>query len=223
MQRIATARELLAVPVCENGEPMVNLAQLDAPNLLLKYEQQDMRPYCGEEMWARAGVADRLSGVLDELRSSELGLQLVYAYRHPEIQEKYFNRRLAVVRRQYDLPEEELIERAHLFSAYPLVAGHPTGGAVDVKLLDKSGASLDFGTEISDFTRPELIPTFCEGLTKQQKENRGLLLNIMCSAGFAPFLGEWWHFSYGDREWAWYCGKKRAIYAQVKFAPNPCT
>lgn len=36
----------------------------------------------------------------------------------------------------------------------------------------------------------------------QQKENRFLLQDLMLLVGFAPYYGEWWHFSYGDREWA---------------------
>jgi D-alanyl-D-alanine dipeptidase len=38
----------------------------------------------------------------------------------------------------------------------------------------------------------------------------------MTSVGFAPFDGEWWHFSYGDREWAYFYKKKNALYGQIK-------
>ncbi|QQR69366.1 MAG: hypothetical protein IPI58_01405 [Alphaproteobacteria bacterium] len=46
----------------------------------------------------------------------------------------------------------------------------------------------------------------------------------MTSVGFAPFDGEWWHFSYGDREWAKYYGRSHAIYSQIAFSstPSPC-
>jgi D-alanyl-D-alanine dipeptidase len=34
--------------------------------------------------------------------------------------------------------------------------------------------------------------------------------------GLAPFDGEWWHFSYGDREWAkYYEEEAAAIYDQT--------
>ncbi|HCM84235.1 MAG TPA: hypothetical protein DIS76_06675, partial [Rhodospirillaceae bacterium] len=131
----------------------------------------------------------------------------------------YFNRRRAEIARDNALDDNALTEHTHMFCAYPPVAGHPTGGAVDVKLLDKAGQPLDFGTEISDFTKADLIPTFCEGLTRTQRENRGLLLDIMCQAGFAPFLGEWWHFSYGDREWSWWNRQKTALYQPLDFRP----
>lgn len=43
-----------------------------------------------------------------------------------------------------------------------------------------------------------------------------LLRDCMLTAGFAPYDGEWWHFSYGERDWAHYYKKPNAIYGQVK-------
>jgi D-alanyl-D-alanine dipeptidase len=37
----------------------------------------------------------------------------------------------------------------------------------------------------------------------------------MVAAGFAPFYGEWWHFSYGDREWAAVYGEPAALYGPL--------
>ena len=48
-------------------------------------------------------------------------------------------------------------------------------------------------------------------------KNRMLLRAVMMSAGFAPFVGEWWHFSYGDKEWAKYVGNEVAPYDQLDF------
>ena len=42
-----------------------------------------------------------------------------------------------------------------------------------------------------------------------------LLRKIMMQVGFAPYDAEWWHFSYGDREWAFYCKKPYALYDQI--------
>jgi hypothetical protein len=38
---------------------------------------------------------------------------------------------------------------------------------------------------------------------------------IMTKEGFAPYDGEWWHFSYGDKEWAFYYKQDKALYNQV--------
>ncbi len=45
-----------------------------------------------------------------------------------------------------------------------------------------------------------------------------MLRNVMVSVGFAPFDGEWWHFCYGDKEWAVYYNKPAACYAPIEFS-----
>jgi D-alanyl-D-alanine dipeptidase len=42
----------------------------------------------------------------------------------------------------------------------------------------------------------------------------------MFAAGFVPFWGEWWHFSYGDREGAAFTGRKAALYDAVSLSAN---
>jgi len=42
------------------------------------------------------------------------------------------------------------------------------------------------------------------------------LREAMVRAGFAPFNGEWWHFSYGDPEWAALWGEPAALYKQLE-------
>lgn len=80
---------------------------------------------------------------------------------------------------------------AHKFIAVPTVAGHPTGGAVDVTLVNKiSGEVVDMGSKYCDFddinvyTKSPLVPD-------EIRNNRELLRKVMMSVGFAPFDGEW--------------------------------
>jgi diaminopimelate epimerase len=91
------------------------------------------------------------------------------------------------------------VEKAHKYIAEPTVAGHPTGGAVDVYL---EGMEIDFND--CDYNPND---------TMQYK-----LRMLMLERGFAPFEGEWWHFSYGDKEWAAYFDKPNAIYEQKDLA-----
>jgi D-alanyl-D-alanine dipeptidase len=58
----------------------------------------------------------------------------------------------------------------------------------------------------------ELIPTFSPLVSEEARRLRMTLREAMMSGGFAPFDGEWWHFSYGDREWAKYYGAATARY-----------
>lgn len=48
----------------------------------------------------------------------------------------------------------------------------------------------------------------------EQAQRRSLLHDLMVAEDFAPFYGEWWHFSYGDREWAAFYNVEKAMYAQ---------
>jgi D-alanyl-D-alanine dipeptidase len=73
------------------------------------------------------------------------------------------------------------------------------------------------GTGIADFSEEEKIKTFYKGLSDEQKQNRMLLHDLMVDVGFAPFYGEWWHFSYGDKEWAAFYKHSESLYSPINF------
>lgn len=216
MEEILPFRALLGVPIFDNGERLVVL-QEEVPEIECRYEKLDMVELLGEKMRLREGNAVRLrrAAALLERCLPDARLRVVYAYRHPRIQKKYFDSRLGIMRDVHPgLSEDDLIELAHQQCAYPPVAGHPTGAAVDVTIV-VGGVPLDMGTNIADFDAGDRIQTFYPFLSDQQRSNRALLRSIMMGAGFAPYNGEWWHFSYGDREWAAYWGESSAIYAEI--------
>ena len=176
-----------------------------------------MSEYLGERMVLRSGVLDRLLRAQGELsqRRPQTRIRLVYGYRHPEVQRRYFEQMsLRISEENVELSEEEIRIQAHQFVAIPEVAGHPTGGAVDVT-LSENGCDLDMGSQILSFDEPELVPALSAKVGHEAKQNRLLLREVMIGAGFAPFNGEWWHFSYGDREWAAFYENPQAIYAPV--------
>ncbi|MED4919243.1 M15 family metallopeptidase, partial [Geobacillus thermodenitrificans] len=51
-------------------------------------------------------------------------------------------------------------------------------------------------------------------LTVPIKENRKLLKSIMEKAGFTNYDEEWWHYDYGNQNWALKTGNE-AIYGGV--------
>ena len=223
VSRIATYKELTRMPVSGSGEPLVNLS-LELKDCVCLYEKEDMLAYVGDVIWARKSLAEKLERVSKKLRERfpELKLKIVYGYRHPKIQQDYFLKQknnLAISHQ--NLKDEDLNELTHEMVAYPEVAGHPTGGALDITITGLDG-DLDMGTRIADFSDPEKIKTFSKSITEQQSENRKLLHDLMTVEGFAPFYGEWWHFSYGDKEWAWFYEKPAALYGQIEFqTKNP--
>ena len=101
---------------------------------------------------------------------------------------------------------------------------HTTGGAVDVTLIDAEGKELDMGTPFDSFSEKsasdyyEMETTATEEIDEEGtgaeetkdgessveeiRNRRRILRNAMCSAGFTYLDSEWWHYDYGNREWA---------------------
>jgi ATP phosphoribosyltransferase len=155
---------------------------------------------------------------------------VTYGYRRPEIQQNLFEDKMNQKKEEYPTRSElDLIEMVHREIAHPSVAGHPTGGAVDVTIYDyKKEKYLEFGTELYDFSSKNIYYD-SDDITKEQKKNRKILRSVMCQQEFAPFDGEWWHFCYGDKEWAFYKARRskyskendsdqyKALYQQKKY------
>ena len=134
---------------------------------------------------------------------------VTYGYRTLDIQKREYEEQKRKIKEKIkQLSENELREAAHRLIAFPEVAGHPTGGAVDVTLFDvRKGRFLDFGTEIGDLTTKDIYYA-SENISKAARKNRATLRTIMEEQGFAPYDGEWWHFSFGDKEWAYYMHRR---------------
>lgn len=191
-------------------EPMLPVAGISG--LCAKQIGNDM---VGKNIYVRETVLNKLKSAAKQLElfDSSLELQVVYGYRSLAIQKRLFGQAMARLSSQYSV--NELRAAAHRQIASPDIAGHPTGGAVDIQLVDLRGRALDFGTKIWSFV-PDSY-TYSPYISQRAKSNRRLLREVMMLSGFAPFDGEWWHFSYGDREWAKYYGKPAAIYQQIEF------
>ncbi len=69
---------------------------------------------------------------------------------------------------------------------------HSRGVAVDLTLIDGTGAALDMGTEFDAFT--PLSHHGNTSISSATQANRHLLLGIMSTAGFDFYGKEWWHY-----------------------------
>jgi len=213
-QKVLTYDDVVLFPVGDSNEPLIDVRTYDQ-TIVSEYLKEDMLEITGDIIYIRDTLARKLAHVNSLLNEMGLRLKIVYGYRHPSVQERYFVKRQDVLRKENPgMTSAELERLTHNFVAVPSVAGHPAGGAVDLTLIDAQGNLLDMGTGIADYTDPKLIQTFDARITDVQKANRMMLHNLMVDVGFAPFYGEWWHFSYGDREWAAFYNKN-ALYGAV--------
>jgi D-alanyl-D-alanine dipeptidase len=213
---ILTYDDVKKIKSGDSNEKLVSVKSYD-DSIEAQYEKFDMVAYAGFEILVRETVAKKLAAVNKQLKTKyNLVIKVVYGYRSPEVQTSYFNKKqMALNFANPELSPDELTALTHNFVAVPEVAGHVTGGAIDITLVDSNGTRCDMGTKIADFTDEDRIKTFAKEITDDQRRLRQILLDEMMTEGFAPFLGEWWHFSYGDREWAAYYEKPRALYGPI--------
>jgi len=87
---------------------------------------------------------------------------------------------------------------------------HTTGGAIDLTLIDEDGIELDMGTDFDDFSEKAATDYFekeaYNGSTVQK--NRRILKQAMTKAGFTNLPSEWWHYDYGNQNWAKFSNNK---------------
>jgi len=215
IERIALYTELAGVRVKENGDVFV---PIDTSVLSCGYrsEMADTSDLFGKIIPVRKKVYEMLLEAQKELReiNPNLRLHITYGYRSMKIQTKKFLEILKEKSSVFYSDPVNLYQKVHELIAVPDVAGHPTGGAVDLIIVDKNDDSLDFGSKQYDFSTNDCY-VFSRNISEKSKRNRQLLRECMTDVGFAAYDGEWWHFSYGDKEWAFLTGKKYAKYKQI--------
>jgi len=213
--QMLTYDDYINIPVEPNGEPLVPLA--DSPYMVTTQMRAEMLPVTGTTVYVRQTVADMLGEASVRLAADVPGtkLRVGYGYRALDIQKANFARQQDRLRGT--VPSVQLDAAAHRYVAKPEAAGHPAGAAVDVFML-RDGTPVDCGADIWDFTAETY--TFSPFIARQARDNRLRLRAAMMAVGFAPFDGEWWHYSYGDKEWARYYDRPAALYEQIEFSTN---
>lgn len=213
-------RDLISIEVHECSEPFTCLSDIKHPNLIIKHRKPDMLRHYDGKMYVRQRIAKKLLNVAEVLKGERpaIALKVVYGFRLLSIQKDYFDKYYTIVKKHNPHIKDkiELIELTHRGAAAPDVAGHPTGGAVDVGLFDKTNNDfLDMGSSILTYENTRKAYTYSPEISQTQLSNRLFLKELMETEDFAPYLGEWWHFSHGDKEWAKYYNKSFAFYGQV--------
>ncbi|WP_218577754.1 M15 family metallopeptidase [Phytohabitans rumicis] len=203
---------IAAVPVRDRGEPLVDLRTVG------ELEVDDLQ--ADPDGWyarVRAGVAERLRTAQRALPAG-YRLVVVEGYRPPELQRRYFDEHVARLTERYGgLPARLVRERASAYIAPPEVAPHPTGGAVDVTLRGPDGSLCWLGTEVN--ASPEDSDGACytdaPNICARSSANRATLRAAMAAGGFVNYPTEWWHWSYGERYWAFVTGAASARYGPL--------
>jgi D-alanyl-D-alanine dipeptidase len=197
------------IPVNESHEPLIDLRTVAA----LRLDTRLSDPL-GAFARLRIGVVDRLV-TAQTLLVPGLRLLVVEGYRPLALQARYFEEHVDRLRpRHPGATVAQLHRMAGRYIAPPHVAPHVAGAAVDLTLCTVDGAELWMGTEVND-TDTDACHTLSEQIGATARANRQLLVAALTAAGLVNYPSEWWHWSYGDRYWAYTTGAESACYGPV--------
>jgi D-alanyl-D-alanine dipeptidase len=201
--------EVTRIPIVDCGDALVDAR----PWVMVDERRRDRQGLHG---YMRRGLLRRL---LTAQRLLPDGWQflVIEAYRRPQMQRRLFERYAEQQAAANPYASREEIDRLASRWVAPVdFAPHVAGAALDLTLW--AGCEIDMGSD--EGATPEESGGRCYfdavGLiTREARRNRAILAFALSSAGFVNYPTEWWHWSYGDRYWAFQTNATVAHYGPV--------
>jgi len=206
--------QLSKTKVKDSNEELVDLNKTDS--FIILSPQENNLKYTGKTIFVRLEVAKKLKNINKRFLKNGLALKVTDGYRPIEVQKEYWQWHMERSKKKFPKLSKKKLESVTLkFCAKPELAYHTTGGAVDTTIVNlKTDKELPMGTKIDQFSHKAY--TYYPYLSKKILLNRQMLYQEMGKEGFYNFPSEWWHFSYGTRDWALYYRQSYAIYDVIK-------
>ena len=207
---------ILKVPIIENQEVMIDLKdQAD-----IAYGPSPEIPDNQEYTQLRLTVYNKLKEA-QKLLPQGLRFCLYEGYRSLETQKKLFEKHYKQLQDAHPEWDHERCFQETLRLVSPVinkdgsvnVPPHATGAAVDIYLIDDQGVCVDMGILVKDWLTDihgELSVTDSNKISPQAKVYRKIMGEALEAVGFVNYFTEYWHWSYGDRYWAYH---KKVIHA----------
>ncbi|MGP4102460.1 M15 family metallopeptidase [Nonomuraea sp. KM90] len=204
--------QVVDVPVVECGEPLVDLRLLNVLRL-----DERLADTQGAYAHLRRSVADRVV-TAQSLLPRGLRLLIVEGHRPKTLQHRYFDEyRAELAAIHPDWTQDHLWRQASRYIAPPEAAPHVAGAAVDLTLVTDTGIELPMGSEVN--ASPEdsngACYTAAPSLLPEAARNRRILSEALTAVNLVNYPTEWWHWSYGDRYWAFASGAVAACYGPI--------
>jgi D-alanyl-D-alanine dipeptidase len=217
--------EILAVPIKECNEPLVDIKNFD--ELLYGPPEYDIAIDCYTRL--RKTVFEKLCRAQNDLPKG-WHFRLFEGFRSLTVQQILFDKIYQIVSsRSPDASHaKRFYETTGLVSPVINLDGtqnippHNTGAAVDLEIISDDNQLIDMGMTAKEWwsVPPELCLTNSPLVNDTVKLNRKILLDVLQNHGFVNYPTEWWHYSYGDRYWAYHQPEKSAIYGSVEAISN---
>lgn len=231
-----------SIPIVDSEEKLVDMNEFENSRLrpLTSIDNRYQNSY-PEFSKVRLGVYKRLLVMLNHLPPN-IGIAYWECLRPLAKQKEYFDNKLREVLQE--IKDKKLAYKEtsrHVSPFIDNVPTHATGAAVDITLFEISDDGvklLDMGKFDTIFGPNEQQESFSPNTTLKQRENRLILfaaaqassLNTANSAEtggekqddvLVNYGHEWWHFSYGDKAWAYVKRKTNAIYGLAVAKDDP--
>jgi D-alanyl-D-alanine dipeptidase len=211
------------IKILDNGEKLVDIKKYCSG---VKINLDDRRMKVEKTAYVREGVAKMLAKAQKFLpRGWNFVIRDAWRSRYVQVYTYYFF--IKMFKREHPTwTEKRVIEEVEKYVADwegTRASGHMTGGAIDLRLVDKRGRRVPMRAK--NLTYQENAQPLCDKLPAYLKRNREILFDAMKRAGFTACHNEFWHWSYGDHQWARIEKKRGAIYAVIDkdfYDQEPC-
>lgn len=207
--------EVKAIKIRGSDEELVDLLKINNPRIkpLGSFNTKYKNTYDGYSK-VRLGVYKKLLKMLEFL-PGHIGIAYFEGLRPLYKQKEYFDKIFKEILSKVHDKEIAYQETTKYVSPFiDNVPTHATGAAIDITLFsikDKQAEMMDMGKFDVIFGPNDQQETFSENTTIEQRKNRLILFDAAAKAGLASYGFEWWHYSYGDRMWA-YVTKQKKLY-----------
>lgn len=209
------------ITITPSSEPLVALTPQPRLKLAPAYAAQGIAG-ASSEIHLRASVAKRLMDALNYL-PEKYGFCLLDGWRALAVQHALREHiRTVIQTRHPDYTSAAIEAKLDEFVAKPepdiMPPPHLTGGAIDLTLYHLAAPNqlIDMG---SDFDEPGHRSHSHHYETQPHHpahHHRRLLHHAMRQAGFSNLPTEWWHFDYGNQNWAYFTHQPHALFAAIE-------
>lgn len=204
-QGLAFLQRILAQPIEESGEPLVDIGEVAAERgVAVAFSDKPHAAGRPRLFLARPEVVDQILAVAAELQAADFTLVIEDAFRTAEMQ-RDLALSDAVIRTvasisllaDPDSTLEAMVERLSVVvQTRPKGAGHMAGAAVDVSVRSSGGEDLDRGGPY--LTVSEVMPMDSPFVGPEAARNRRFITETMQRHGFEAYPFEFWHYSSDD-------------------------
>src|SRR3990167_707574 len=210
--------EVLRINIIDNHDPMIDLTTQQ----IIAYGPSPEIPHNTHYTKMRKTVYEKLKQA-EVLLPKGLRFCIYEGYRSLQLQKMLFDNRFAKVKAQHPKwsQVEIFTETTKLVSPVINQDGshnippHSTGGAFDIYLINDQGKPVDMGIHPKDWMADKdglLSLTASPAISAVAQKNRDRMNSALSAAGFVNYPTEYWHWSYGDRYWAYMQHQSHAIY-----------